>query len=63
MGVHVAAPLANPHFLRCFSAFNHPHLGRFVYNVKRAKMDNLDEETLKPSFLELLKMSGLISLT
>ena len=36
---------------------------RFVYNAKREKMDNLDEETLNPSYSELLKMNGPISLT
>ena len=28
---------------------------RFVYNVKRAKMDNLDEETLKSLLLKVVK--------
>ena len=38
---------------------------RFVYNVKRAKMDNLDEETLRSLLLRAIKYEwiDLLSLT
>ena len=35
---------------------------RFMYNVKREKLHHLGFDTLKPSYLEKLGMSGLISL-
>ncbi len=35
----------------------------FVYNIKREKMNNLDEETQKLFYPNLLKMNGSISST